>query len=677
MTRGVRSVVVHGHFYQPPREDPWLDEVETEPSAAPFHDWNQRIEQECYRAVVAARLSAADGRITRIVNTLTSISFDFGPTLLEWMEREAPATYEAVLEADQRSCERHDGHGNAIAMPYHHSILPLCSRRDKGTEVRWGIADFRRRFRREPEGMWLPETAVDDDTLDVLAAEGIRFTMLAPHQVRPLPTEGAPGRYRTSNGRTITLFVYEGGISHDIAFGPLLKDAGTWAARMAPEVGASGPAGLTFVATDGETYGHHHRFGEMALAAVLERLERRSDVRIENCAAFLAAQPAEEDVGIVAPTSWSCPHGVERWRADCGCRMGTLVASHQRWRAPLRESLDWLASELHTVFEREVGGLLRDPWEARDGYGGVMDAGPEAIASFVSERLRVPSGPTESIRARELLELERNALRMFTSCGWFFDDIGGIEARQVLRYAARAIELAGSDAPRLEAGLLERLAPAASNVPAVGSGRAVYLHAVKPRVAPEARLAGGYAAARRFAPLATDGDGPGYTARAEGDRVSLTHRRTGRTTEYVATVERPALGRVTVGVTPSNHRAPIPLDLTDLPERQRRIVAAALRRDLVARWLTPAEIEAIATGTADLRDIVRRILIHAVTDLGRDDSTGAATRVLELADLLDLLDWTVPFDVQTAFQRVRSAASPERAAALAEVAWRLGFAPTP
>ena len=677
MTLGVQSVVVHGHFYQPPREDPWLDEVETEPSAAPFHDWNARIEQECYRAVVAARLSGADGRISRIINTLTSISFDFGPTLLEWMEREAPATYEAVLEADQRSCERHGGHGNAIAMPYHHSILPLCSRRDKMTEVRWGIADFRRRFGRAPEGMWLPETAVDDDTLDVLAAEGIRFTMLAPHQVNPVPAGGGPGRYRTANGRTIALFVYDGPISHDIAFGPLLKDARTWATRMAPEEGATGPADLAFVATDGETYGHHQRFGEMALASVLELLARRSDVRIENCAAFLAGQAPREEVAIVAPTSWSCPHGVERWRADCGCRMGTLVPSQQSWRAPLREALDWLASELHTLFEREAGALLREPWEARDGYGAVMDAGPEAIANFVSAGLLGPLGPSESIRARELLELERNALRMFTSCGWFFDDIGGIEARQVLRYAARAIDLAGTDAARLEAGLLERLAPAESNVPAVGNGRAAYLQSVKPRVAPLVRLAGGVAAARRFAPVATDVDGPGYTARTEDDRVSLTHRRTGRTMEYVATVERPALGRMTVAVRPADHGALIRLDLADLPERQRRIVAAALRRDLVARWLTPAEIEAIATGTADLRDIVRRILIHAVTDLGRDDSAGAATRVLELADLLDLLDWHVPFDVQTAFQRVRTAASPERVAALAEVAWRLGFAPAP
>ena len=482
----VRSVVIHGHFYQPPREDPWLNEVAAEPPAAPYHDWNQRIEQECYRAVVAARLYAPDGRITQIVNTLASISFNFGPTLLEWLERQTPSTYAAVLDADRQSRERHGGHGNAIAMPYHHAILPLSSRRDKVTEVRWGIADFRRRFGRDPEGMWLPETAVDAETLDVLAAEGIRFTILAPHQVEHAPPGGLPGCYRTPGGRSIALFVYDGPISHDVAFGPLLKDAAAWAARLlAPAKGKSEPR-LVAVATDGETYGHHHRFGEVALAWLLRELERRSGVRVENFAAFLARHPPRHDVALVAPTSWSCAHGVERWRADCGCRMAPERPTQQRWRAPLRAALDWLAGELHPRFEREGTELFTDPWAARDAYGAFVSSDEAAIARFVAEQMRRPDDAARRARARELLDLERNALRMFTSCGWFFDDIAGLESVQILRYAARAIELAGADAPRLEAGVLDRLARAESNEPGAGTGRDVYLSRVKRRVPAEA-----------------------------------------------------------------------------------------------------------------------------------------------------------------------------------------------
>ncbi len=546
----VRSIVIHGHFYQPPREDPWLNQVAAEPSAAPYHDWNERIERESYRAVVAARVYAPDGRIAHIVNTLASISFNFGATLLEWLERETPGTYAAVLEADRASRARHAGHGNAIAMPYHHVIMPLASRRDKITEVRWGIADFRRRFGRGPEGMWLPETAVDPETLDVLAAEGIAFTILAPHQVEQAPADGSAGRYRTSGGRSIALFVYDGPISHDVAFGSLLKDASAWAERLLAPGKRGHERRLVAVATDGETYGHHHKFGEVALAWVLRELERRRDARVENFAAFLARHRPEQEVKLVAPTSWSCAHGVERWRADCGCRMAPERPTQQRWRAPLREALDWLAGELHARFEQEGGALFAGSWAARDAYG---------------------TDRTGDGRARELLEMERNALRMFTSCGWFFDDIAGIETIQILRYAARAIELAGADAPRLEAGVLERLARAQSNERAEGTGRDVYLNHVKRRVP----------------------------------------------------------------------------------------VESAARTDAHA---------------ADSGDDAARALLRAVLALEHDHSPRAIAAVTELADRAQRDGGHIPFDAQTAFYRIRAAAPPERAAQLASVAWRLGFA---
>ncbi len=472
----MRSIVIHGHFYQPPRDDPWLGTLPREASAAPYHDWNERIERESYGPVAAS---------------LVSLSFDFGPTLLAWMERYAAGTYRAVLAADRAGVALHAGHGNAIAMPYHHTILPLSPRRDKETEVRWGIADFRRRFGREPEGMWLPETAVDDETLDVLVAEGIRFTILAPHQVERVPALGRPGWHRTAGGRRIALFLYDGALSHDVAFGPLVRDPAAWIERLTAREGGNGGGGgggggsaevpeILAIATDGETFGHHHREGVVTLARVLEALSKRGDVRIDTFAAFLARHAPQDDVKLVAPSAWSCPHGVERWRSDCGCRVHGDRATQQRWRAPLRHALDWLAAELHGVFEREGGGIFAaDPWAARDAYGAVLGASDDAVTRFIGERLRRPDDGSALARARELLELERHALRMFTSCGWFFDDIAGLESLIVLRSAARAIELAGSDAARLEAGLLERLTLAPSNDPAVGSGRELYLRSVK------------------------------------------------------------------------------------------------------------------------------------------------------------------------------------------------------
>ena len=640
------SVVIHGHFYQPPREDPWLDEVETEPSAAPFHDWNERIERECYRAVVAARRYAPDGRIAQIVNTLAEMSFDVGPTLLEWLESHAPRTYAAILEADRVSRDRHDGHGNAIAMPYHHAILPLASRRDKITEVRWGVADFRRRFGREPAGMWLPETAVDAETLDVLAAAGIQFTVLAPHQVARAPAGGLPGRYRTTGGRTIALFIYDGAISHDVAFGGLLRNAHAWAERLLAPDPSGAARRLVALATDGETYGHHHKFGEVALAWVLGELPRRN-ARVENFAAFLARHPAEQDVDLVAPSSWSCPHGVERWRSDCGCRSAPERPTNQRWRAPLRHGLDWLAGELHAVFESEGTPLLGDPWAARDAYG-------DAVTH------------DGSVRTRELLELERNALRMFTSCGWFFDDIAGIEALQVLRYAARAIELAGPAAERLEAGLLQRLAQAASNDASAGTGRDLYLSAVKPRVPAPLRVAAGVAAAGQWdaAAAATPG---AYQTQRTGDRVLLTHRRTGREYGFKVSVHGAGTADLGVAVTSLDGLGDVQLGLADLPERARLAIVAALRRQIIERSFTAAEQAELAGGAADLPHVAGRALLRAVSALAHDQSPGALMAVRDLAALFDLQGFNIPFDVQTEFARIRAQAP-------RDIAWRLGFA---
>jgi hypothetical protein len=669
-----RAVVVHGHFYQPPRENPWLDYVETEATASPFHDWNVRIEHDCYRAVTAARVPAESGRIARIVNTLERISFDVGATLLEWMEREAPATYRAVLDADAASRRRPGGAGNAVAAPFHHVILPLCTRRDKTTEVRWGIADFRRRFGRDPVGMWLPETAVDDETLDVLAAQGIAFTIVAPHQVKRPPAAGLPGRYRTGGGHEIALFVYDGPLSREVAFGRLLEDAIAWAERMAPSQGRARPA-LVSLATDGETFGHHHRFGEMALARLLEILEQRADVAVTNYAAFLATHPPPAAVELVAPSSWSCPHGVERWRSDCGCRTAPERGWHQRWRAPLRDAVDWLAGELHRIFEAEGKVLFRDPWAARDAYGDVRARGGAAIASLVEERAAKPLDPDAAVRARELLELEHDALALFTSCAWFFDDIGGLEPLQAMRYGAHAIELAGPEAPRLEAGFTKRLAAAVSNDPAVGDGRRIYLERARPSRWPLARIAGSYAAARRFAPEAAGERAYAYRATLEDDRVRLIHERTGRTTVCDVGVEVLGGWRFSVSVAPGGGGAALRFELSDLTELEREAVTRALVTGIARRVFRLDEHEQLCEGRSSLGALAERALVERLEALGRDRSDAALAVVLDLLDLLELAGNGVPFDAQTAFDRVRAALPAAEASRLAAVANRLGFAP--
>ncbi len=485
--RSPHSVVIHGHFYQPPREDPWSGRVREQPSAAPFRDWNERIANECYGPITAARILDASGGEARTMNTLESMSFNFGPTLLSWLEVHAQDTYQAILEADRSSCARLHGHGNAMAMAYHHTILPLADPRDRRTEIRWGIADFRRRFAREPEGMWLPETAVDSETLAALAAEGILFTVVAPHQVVTAPANGLPGRVVTDAGE-IAVFVYDGGLSHAVAFGDLVRDGEAWARTMARDdaelveapvveapVGGVPATRLRTICTDGETFGHHHEFAEMGLAAALDHLAADPSVRVDNFAAFLARNPPEEEVQLVEPSAWSCAHGVDRWRAACGCRADTGKPSSQAWRAPLRESLEWLANRLHDIFEAETEHLLSDPWGARDAYGRVpFDSLPQARHAFVREWAKADLSRDERDRAVELLEMERDALRLFTSCAWFFDDVARVEPKQVLTYAAHALDLAGAGGEQLEEGFRERLAGAEANDPEDGTAADIF-----------------------------------------------------------------------------------------------------------------------------------------------------------------------------------------------------------
>jgi len=435
--------VIHGHFYQPPRENPWTGQVDVEPSAAPDHDWNVRITRETYQPLVPV---------------YEYLSFDFGPTLLDWMDREgnAPSVVANVALADRASRGR-VGHGSALAMPYHHIILPLATRRDKETTVRWGIAHFKRMFQRDPVGFWLPETAVDRETLDVLVAEGIKFTVLAPHQVSQPPEDGLPVRVELGRGRSIAVFVYDGELSHDVAFGRLTTHANRWidALERTP------PGAIASIAVDGETFGHHHKGGDATLATVTRHLQQSDKVQLTNFEAALANRPPGATVDLVEPTSWSCPHGVERWRRACGCRIHTDRPSQQKWRTGLRFAVEWLAHEVHEIYAREARALPGGPRAFLEAAGA---AGPV-------------SGDAKTAR---LIEMERGVLCAMSSCGWFFDDIAGLEGRQVLRYAAHAISLAGADSARLEAGFIEELGDARSNDPAAGRAVDVFRSTFQP-----------------------------------------------------------------------------------------------------------------------------------------------------------------------------------------------------
>jgi len=457
------SLVLHGHFYQPPRGDPWTGEIPRQPNAAPWHDWNERIAEECYDPLGRAEAFAW-------------LSFDVGPTLLRWLERARPDTYASVLRGDSASRAR-TGHGNAIAQPYHHVILPLASRREKRRELRWGMLDFERRFGRSSEGMWLPETAVDQETLEVLAELGIAFTILAPRQVVAPPPAGRPGRVRVG-GRDLAVFVYDGDLSHGVAFGELLRDPAVWERRI--ETAGASPGSLVSLAMDGETFGHHHKGAVETLAAVLGRQRSEGGRRVENFASFLARNPPVHEVEIVSPSSWSCPHGVDRWRTDCGCRMSPADDLDLSWRAPLRDALETLRNGLEALYDERGPATFVDADAAREGYGAVLDSGADRAPAYLESAVR---GPDLTVVGSTLLEMIRDAGAMFTSCGWFFDDVSGLEPTQLLRHAAHAIDLAGRLDPgravRLERELAGALAAARSNDPEVGDAARLYEREVR------------------------------------------------------------------------------------------------------------------------------------------------------------------------------------------------------
>lgn len=495
-----RYVCIHGHFYQPPRENPWLEELEWQESAQPYHDWNERITMECYAPNAYAHILDHNQKIIDIVNNYEKISFNFGPTLLSWMERNDPEIYARIIESDKASRKNFSGHGSAMAQCYNHMVMPLANSRDKETQVLWGCKDFQYRFGRKPEGMWLPETAVDLETLDIMAKNDIRFTLLAPHQAGrfrrigrgewiDVRASGLDPRVsylcRLPSGRDIAIFFYDTFIAHDVAFGDLLFNGKNFADRFLHIDAGFHEDHLIHIATDGETYGHHHRRGDMALAYCLHSIEQSGSATLTNYAEFLAHHSPQYEVEIIENSSWSCIHGVERWRGDCGCRLGTMPSWTLAWRAPLREAMDWLRDELGLLYEEIGGRYLKDVWSARNDYIRiVLDRREDTVNEFLSLHASKFLDKEERVSVLNLLEMQRSAMLMYTSCGWFFDEISGIESTQILTYAARAIQLAeGLSQKKYEAVFTGILKKAPSNFRQYyGDGRDLYLKRVKPMI---------------------------------------------------------------------------------------------------------------------------------------------------------------------------------------------------
>lgn len=528
-----RYICIHGHFYQPPRENPWLEAIELQDSAYPYHDWNERITAECYAPNAASRILDVQGRIVRIVNNYSSISYNVGPTLLAWLEAHAADTYRGIIEADAQSQQRFGGHGSALAQPYNHMIMPLATPADRITQIEWGLKDFRRRFGRDPEGMWLPETAVDVPTLEALADSNIKFTVLAPHQaarVRRIDSNEwrsvdesqidttRPYVQRLRSGKSIAIFFYDAVVSRAVAFEGLLKNGEIFAQRLLSIFGNQSGPQLGNIATDGETYGHHHRHGDMALAYALYHIESKGLAKLTNYGQYLEMFPPEYEVEVHEQTSWSCAHGIGRWQTDCGCNTGGRAGSNQKWRKPLREALDWVRDQIREPYEARAGELLHNPWAARDNYIDViLDHSPDVVDEFLTRHAKRPLTHEQETRVLKLLELQRHAMLMYTSCGWFFHDLAGIETVQVFRYAGRAIQLAREALGRdLEEGFLERVQEALSNDPTQGDGRKIYDRYVRAAAVDLEKVAAHYAVSSLYEQQ--DPEEEVYSYRVSSDR---------------------------------------------------------------------------------------------------------------------------------------------------------------
>ncbi|MCM4160318.1 DUF3536 domain-containing protein [Antarcticibacterium flavum] len=510
-----KYVCIHGHFYQPPRENPWLNKVEIQDSAYPYHDWNHRINAECYVRNTSSRIWDDEGKIKAIMNNYGWMSFNIGPTLLAWMENEAPGTYNAILEADKESQERFSGHGSAIAQAFNHLIMPLANERDQETQIIWGIEDFKSRFNRDPEGMWLGETAVNTSTLELMAKHGIKFTILSPYQAKQVRKLGEKEWhdatnakvdtkkayiYKLPSGKSISLFFYDGPASQGVAFEGLLNDGERFASRLQGQFTDEEKVQLVHIATDGESYGHHHHLGEMALSYCLHHLEEQEDSTLTIYGEFLEKFPPEYEAQIVENTSWSCYHGVERWRSDCGCNTGGNEGWDQQWREPLRKTFDWVRDHLIGLYEKEMAAYTSSPWEVRNNYIKViLDRDRHNVEEFLEANFKKELDEEERVKLLKLLEMQYHSMLMYTSCGWFFDEVTGIESMQDIFYAKRAIQLAEEISGKsYEEDFVRLLEEIPSNIPEYGTALTAYRKFVEPMALDMIRIGAHYAVSSLF-----------------------------------------------------------------------------------------------------------------------------------------------------------------------------------